>query len=140
MCSPELSTGQLAGDGGCIQVATPPQFPGGVEGIWSPEHLFTASVASCLMTTFLAIAENSKLPFTAFTCKSQGKLDKEDGKYRMTQIVLEPHVTITREEDRAKAERIIRKAEANCLITHSIRSDVTVNPVVIVEPEPVDAV
>jgi organic hydroperoxide reductase OsmC/OhrA len=58
----------------------------------------------------------------------------------MTQIVLEPHVTITREEDRAKAERIIRKAEANCLITHSIRSDVTVNPVVIVEPEPVDAV
>ncbi|HEY8510330.1 MAG TPA: OsmC family protein [Cyclobacteriaceae bacterium] len=134
MCSPELSTGQVSGDGGCIQVATPPQFPGGVAGIWSPEHLFTASVASCLMTTFLAIAENSKLPFTAFTCKSRGKLDMEDRQYRMTEITLEPHITLTREEDRAKAERVIRKAEERCLITHSIRSDVKVNPVIVVEP------
>jgi organic hydroperoxide reductase OsmC/OhrA len=52
----------------------------------------------------------------------------------MTEIVLEPHVTLTREEDRNKAERVIRKAEARCLITHSIRSDVTVNPVIVVEP------
>ena len=42
-----------------IQVATPPQFPKGMEGIWSPEHLFVAAINSCYMTTFLAIAENS---------------------------------------------------------------------------------
>lgn len=53
--SPEL---QLAFD-----VATPPQFPKGMENIWSPEHLLTAAVVSCFMTTFLAIAENSKLEF-----------------------------------------------------------------------------
>lgn len=60
MTSPELTT--------AVEVATPPQFPNGVEGIWSPEHLFTAAVASCLMTTFLAIAENSKLQFKEFAC------------------------------------------------------------------------
>ncbi|MFT7033787.1 MAG: organic hydroperoxide reductase OsmC/OhrA [Cyclobacteriaceae bacterium] len=60
MCSPELNLSKRNGEG-CIEVATPPKFPKGIPGIWSPEHLFTASVNSCLMTTFLAIAESSKL-------------------------------------------------------------------------------
>ena len=42
-----------------IEVATPPEFPKGMEGIWSPEHYFIAAVNSCLMTTFLSIAEVS---------------------------------------------------------------------------------
>ena len=50
-----------------VNVATPPQFPNGIENIWSPEHLFTAAVNSCLMTTFLAVAEYSKLEFEHFT-------------------------------------------------------------------------
>ncbi len=59
MCSPELNKDA----GSCIEVATPPEFPKGMPGIWSPEHLFTAAVQSCFMTTFLAIAEFSKLEF-----------------------------------------------------------------------------
>jgi organic hydroperoxide reductase OsmC/OhrA len=47
------------------EVATPPEFPKGMEGIWSPEHLFVAAIESCLMTTFLSVAENSKLEFTS---------------------------------------------------------------------------
>lgn len=43
----------------CIEVATPPEFPKGIPGMWSPEHLFTAAVSGCLMTTFLSIAEKS---------------------------------------------------------------------------------
>ncbi len=46
-----------------IEVATPPEFTKGMPGIWSPEHLLVAAVNSCLMTTFLAIAENSRLAF-----------------------------------------------------------------------------
>ncbi|RYD87166.1 MAG: hypothetical protein EOP50_21205 [Sphingobacteriales bacterium] len=41
-----------------ITVATPPEFAKGEAGTWSPEHLLVAAVNSCLMTTFLAIAEN----------------------------------------------------------------------------------
>ena len=51
MCSPEITNSRLPLDG-CIEVATPPEFPKGIPGIWSPEHLFTASISSCLMTTF----------------------------------------------------------------------------------------
>ncbi len=44
-----------------LEVATPPEFPKGIPGIWSPEHLLVGAVNACYMTTFLAIAENSKL-------------------------------------------------------------------------------
>jgi peroxiredoxin-like protein len=116
-----------------IEVATPPQFPQGIEGIWSPEHLLTAAVESCFMTTFLSIAENSKLQFSSFKCHSKGKLDKEDGKLWMTEILLEPELIISNEADREKAERILHKSEAACLITHSIKSKVIMTPLIKVE-------
>lgn len=126
MCSPELNAAAM--NGGCIEVATPPEFPKGIPGIWSPEHLFTAAVSSCLMTTFLAIAENSKLEFTKFHCDSKGKLDQVDGKFLMTEVILEPTVTIRDEKDKERAERVLAKAEAACLISNSIKSKVTMIP------------
>lgn len=119
MSSPELSTK--------VEIATPPQFPKGIEGIWSPEHLFTSAVASCLMTTFLSIAENSKLEFTAFSCKSHGKLEQVEGKFLMTEVILEPTVTIVNVSDHEKAERVLQKSEQHCLISNSIKSKITMN-------------
>ena len=117
MSSPELSQN--------IEVATPPQFPKGMENIWSPEHLFTAAVSSCLMTTFLAIAENSKLDFVHFECSSKGKLEQINGKFLMTEVILEPVVTIKNESEREKAEKVLQKSEANCLISNSVKSKIT---------------
>ncbi|MDZ4711943.1 MAG: OsmC family protein [bacterium] len=121
MCSPELSRE----GGSCIEVATPPEFPKGIPGIWSPEHLFTAAMSSCLMTTFLAIAENSKLDFKDFSCKSKGKLEQVDGKFMMSEIILEPTVIITNEKDCEKAERVLQKSEVACLISNSVKSKIT---------------
>lgn len=117
MSSPELNES--------FEVATPPQFPKGMEGIWSPEHLLTAAVSSCFMTTFLAIAENSKLSFDQFSCSASGKLEQIEGKYLMTEITLEPILTIPIETSIEKAERILIKSEAACLISNSIKSKVT---------------
>ena len=96
-----------------------------MENIWSPEHLFTAAVSSCLMTTFLAIAENSKLDFVHFECSSKGKLEQIDGKFLMTEVILEPVVTIKNESEREKAEKVLQKSEANCLISNSVKSKIT---------------
>jgi peroxiredoxin-like protein len=129
MCSPELNN-----EGGtCMEVATPPEFPKGMPGIWSPEHLFTASINSCLMTTFLAIAENSALVFENFSCKATGKLDKVEGKFMMSEVVLEPHVVISNEKDREKAERVLQKSEAACLISNSVRSTITMKTLITVK-------
>jgi len=79
----ELSEGGMTP----ITVATPPEFPGGVPNTWSPEHLFVASVNVCLMTTFLAIAENSKLDFIDYSCQGEGKLEKVDDRYMISEII-----------------------------------------------------
>ena len=76
-----------------IEVATPPQFPKGIEGIWSPEHLFVAAVNSCLITTFLSFAENSNLHFRNVSSKAVGKLEMVEGKYMISEITLMPIVT-----------------------------------------------
>ncbi len=131
MCSPELNG--TANSSGCIEVATPPEFPKGIPGIWSPEHLFTASVSSCLMTTFLAVAENSKLDFVSFKCSSKGKLEQVEGKFRMTEVLLEPVVVVRDEKDIERAMKVLQKSEANCLISNSITAKIVMKPLVEVE-------
>lgn len=121
--SPELNTP--------IEVATPPPFSKGIENIWSPEHLLTAAVNSCFMTTFLAIAENSKLEFSAFSCEAKGKLEQIEGKFLMTEIILSPKLAINDVNNSEKAVRILQKSEAACLISNSIKSKVILSPAII---------
>ncbi len=124
LSSPELAEGKSATDNS-IEVATPPEFPGGIPNIWSPEHLFTASVSSCLMTTFLAVAKNSNLEFEAFSCEAIGIMERVERKYLMTEIILKPTVTIRDEKDHDRAEKVLQKSEAACLISNSINSKIS---------------
>jgi organic hydroperoxide reductase OsmC/OhrA len=128
VCSPDVAF--VATERGCFDVATPPQFPKGMAGIWSPEHLFTAAIGSCLMTTFLAIAENFKLEFESFDCRAKGTLNQVEGKYLMTHVSLEPELTIANEADREKAFNVLQKSELACLISNSVKSKITMAPVV----------
>jgi organic hydroperoxide reductase OsmC/OhrA len=111
-----------------VKVATPPEFKNGIPDTWSPEHLFVSSVNICIMTTFLAIAENSKLEFESFVSEAKGKLEKIDNKYLITEISIFPAVVIKHEKDKDRAVRIIEKSEANCIISNSIKSKVILNP------------
>ncbi|MEQ8547121.1 MAG: OsmC family protein [Cyclobacteriaceae bacterium] len=130
ICSPELNRKS----GVCIEVATPPEFPQGIEGIWSPEHLFVGAISSCLMTTFLAIAENSSLAFTSFTCPATGKLERVDGKLMISEIVLKPTVVIHNEDQRDRTIRIVKKAEDACLISNSVKSKIIMEINIEVQP------
>jgi len=120
-------------------VATPPEFPKGVANIWSPEHFFVAAVNSCLMTTFLSIAENSKLEFDTFDSKAVGKLEMVDGKFMVSEITLSPVVTIKDATMKEKAERILHKSEAACLISNSIKSKIVFEPSILMSSEIISA-
>ena len=111
-----------------VEVATPPDFPKGVPNVWSPEHLYVASANICLLTTFLAIAENSKLDFKSFECIGTGKLEKVDGILMFSKIVLKPVVIIGNEKEKDKALRIIEKSDKVCLITNSMKTKVILEP------------
>jgi peroxiredoxin-like protein len=111
-----------------IEIAPPPEFQGTL-GVWTPEHLFVASVSCCYVTTFLAIAELSKLEFAAISCGATGKLEKVEGSgFEVTEITLRPNLVLRHTRDTERAGRILEKAERNCLISKSIRTVVRLQP------------
>jgi peroxiredoxin-like protein len=112
-----------------IQVATPPEFKGH-EGIWSPEDLYVASANICLMTTFLAVAERAGLTFTSYHCEAEGRLELVEGKFQVTVITLRPQIALQSGSDAAKAKELIEKAEANCLISNSMKTRIALEPTI----------
>lgn len=110
-----------------LDFAAPSEFRG-VPGLWSPEHFFVAAVVTCFITTFRAIAEFSKFKFDGLTVTGEGVLEKGEGGYKFTRIFLQLVLTIEREEDRERAQRLLEKAERSCLISRSIQSEIVLQP------------
>lgn len=116
-----------------IEVATPPDFPKGMEGIWSPEHLFLASINACLMATFLAITDNSKLEFISYESNAVAKVEKVDGKFIVTEITIKPILIIPSNGSEEKMKRLFEMSEKACVISNSIKSKIILLPVIIIE-------
>lgn len=120
----------LVGAGGLpsLTVSTPPEFKGEA-GFWTPEHLFVASAESCLMATFLGIAENSRLPVASYCSTATGRLEKlEEAGLRFTEITIRPIVELESAADRGRAERVMAKAHQGCLIANSMSVKLHVQP------------
>jgi peroxiredoxin-like protein len=111
-----------------IEVATPPEFTKGMARIWSPEHLFVAAASSCFMTTFLAIAEKSHLEFVSFHCSASGVLENTGEKMMITKVILKPTVIVAKKGDVEKCLRVLQMSHHNCLILHSMKSEVILMP------------
>lgn len=114
-----------------LEVATPPEFKGHL-GIWSPEDFFVEAVNSCLMTTFLSFAERAGLTFIRYSSEAEGVLELKEKGFVFTTILVKPKIAVRSEEDRAKALELLHKSESACLISNSIKSEVTIEPEVVV--------
>jgi peroxiredoxin-like protein len=112
-----------------VQVATPPEFKGH-DGIWSPEDLFVASANICLMTTFLAVAERAGLAFSSYESVAEGRLESVEGKFQFSTITIRPTIVLKAGSEAARAKELIEKAEANCLISNSMKARVSLEPVI----------
>jgi peroxiredoxin-like protein len=134
----EQKEGQIAGPRlPKVAVGAPPEFKGR-EGLWSPEQLLVASLNTCYMLTFLAIAENSKVSLVSFSSTAKGKLEKvPGGTYQMTEIVVKPSVVIASANDLTRLPRILEKAKENCFVSNSIKSAVKLEPEIFHHQTPV---
>ena len=117
-----------------ISVAPPTQF-GGPGDQWSPEDLFMASIANCLVLSFKAIARASKLQWDNIECESEGELDKVDRKVKFTNVLSKVKLSIPTTENKDKAERLLHKAEETCLISNSISCESHIECEIVVSDE-----
>jgi organic hydroperoxide reductase OsmC/OhrA len=119
-----------------VTTSAPPEFQG-EPGYWTPEHLLVAALESCLMTTFLAIAEQSRLDVVSYRSSAIAKLETTDGSgLRFTRILVRPIIKLRDELDRDKARRVLDKAEGSCFVSTALSVPVRCDPTIVVN-EPV---
>ena len=111
--------------------APPPEF-GGPGDQWTPEHLLTASVANCFILTFRAIARGSKLEWGNLETSAEGVLDRIDRVTRFTAFTVRATLTLPAGSDANKAQRLLEKSEAACMITSSLNADLHLETEIIV--------
>ncbi len=110
-----------------LEVGSPPEFKG-EPGVWPPEELYVGALNACLMLTFLALADRKGLGLAAYASSAEGLLEHSEGRYRITEVTVQPSVGVKSDADLATAQEIMGKVEENCFITNSITAKVRLQP------------
>ena len=116
-------------DGGHTMRATAaPAYLGNPAHV-DPEEAFVASLSSCHMLTFLAIACKQKFVINSYEDEAVGHLEKNaDGKLAITRVELRPKITWggDRKPSAEELDKMHHAAHENCFIANSVRTVVTV--------------
>jgi organic hydroperoxide reductase OsmC/OhrA len=105
-----------------IVTVSPPVEFGGKPEYCAPEEIFAASLASCMNTLFLLIAENSKLSLKKLETSAIVDMNAEGlEKLIFTHVHFDMNVKLLEdnERDREKAELVYEMAQKICPIRQS---------------------
>ncbi len=106
-----------------VAASSAPEF-GGDSDRADPEELFVASLSSCHMLWFLALARAEKIGVTSYEDDAEGTLDGS----RFTRVVLRPRVAFASEIDAERIEALHRDAHERCFVSNSVNCPVEVEP------------
>ena len=118
------------GGGIQVQASAAPEYIGKAELV-NPEEAFLASLSSCHLLTFLAIASFRKFRVTAYTDNPVASVEKNaDGKMFVSKAYLRPKVEFAGENvpDENQLKEMHDKAHAECFISNSVLTKVFVEP------------
>lgn len=102
-----------------IEASAAPQYRGDPARV-NPEELFVASLASCQMLTYLALAARAGIDVLAYEDGARGTLAIADKKMRVTEVLLQPRITLAEGADEIKARTLVEAAHAGCFIANSV--------------------
>jgi organic hydroperoxide reductase OsmC/OhrA len=94
------------------------------------------SVNTCLMLTFLTLAQAKGLVPLGYQSEAEGLLENIEGKYRITEVTVRPRVTLNGTAELGRAREIMESVEAQCFISNSIKSKVTLTAEFVIAPSP----
>ena len=118
-----------------VVVGSPPEFKGEPD-IWAPEELLVGSLNTCMMLTFLTLAQAKGLTPVGYESEAEGLLANIEGKYRITEVTVRPRVSLKGKAELERAREIMESVEAQCFISNSIKSKVTLTAEFVIAPSP----
>ncbi len=110
-----------------VNASATPEYKGDAANI-DPEEAFVASLASCHMLTFLAIASKKKLTLRSYTDSAVGHLEKNDaGKFAITRVELHPVIEFASDAPAPDTlARMHHSAHERCFIANSVTTKVEI--------------
>jgi organic hydroperoxide reductase OsmC/OhrA len=130
----------VMGNGPEMDFSAPPDAQGH-PGVFTPEDAFVAAANTCIMMMFIWAAERFKLKLLGYECRAEGtKLIELDRTETFTQLKLMPVIRIAAggekpETVEARARRAVQSAQKYSLVANSVKSEIIVEPAIIVEKE-----
>jgi organic hydroperoxide reductase OsmC/OhrA len=114
-----------------IRASAAPSYLGN-ESCVETEEAFVASLSSCHMLTFLAIASKKRFTIDRYRDHAVGVLDKDlEGRLAIVGVTLQPEVTFS--SDRLPSPKELRQlhnqAHQACFVANSVKTEVVVRPV-----------
>ena len=110
-----------------LEVATPPEFHGGVEGAWSPEDLFVGAVATCYTVTLISATRRRGVPVRSLELRSFGDVSRRpDERFGFVGVELAVEFTTERGYE-AEARAAALDAGSTCLVAASLDTPVHVH-------------
>ena len=118
-------------DGGHeMQASAAPAYLGNPKHV-DPEEAFVASLSSCHMLTFLAIACKQKFVPDEYSDEAVGHMEKNsEGKMAITKATLKPKIKFSGDKQPSAEEldKMHHAAHENCFIANSVKTEITVEP------------
>jgi peroxiredoxin-like protein len=109
---------------GVTEIASmPPRQFGGPGDRWPPEELLMASIAGCFVLNFQAIAGASKFNWISLHARTEGVLDRLEGKMRFIRVVTHAKLIAPKDADVERAKRLLEKAESTCPISNTLNCE-----------------
>jgi organic hydroperoxide reductase OsmC/OhrA len=136
------------GNGPEMKFSAPPDAQGHV-GVLTPEDAFVAAANTCVMLMFIWAAERFQLNLLSYECRTEGtKLIELDRTEIFAKLRFRPVIRVARGDERkevieARIRRAVQAAQKYSLVANSVKSEIIVEPEIIVEDvksSPVQAV
>ncbi len=112
-----------------VEASAAPEYLGSA-GRVDPEAAFVASLASCHMLTFLALAARRRLEVDEYEDAAVGFLEKNaEGRLAITRVALHPRISFAGgDPPEREIERLHERAHQQCFIANSVRTEIVVEP------------
>ncbi|MFD4640514.1 OsmC family protein [Lentzea sp. NPDC058436] len=108
-----------------------PSFRGD-RGRYNPEELLVVSLSQCHMLWFLHLASVNGVVVTGYRDHATGTMTEHpDGSGRMTEVLLNPVVSVADPDTRETAQALHEKAHSMCFIAASVNFPVRHEPTVV---------
>lgn len=116
-----------------LTLSSDPAF-GGDPTLLNPEQLVVLAASSCQLLSFLAVAARARVDVRRYEDRAEGTMTGSGRLAGLDLIVLRPVIYVAEGASEERVAHLVEVAHRECFVANSLRTEVRVEPTVVVGP------